>query len=194
MAFCCLWEWRSVPAHRSNRTLLEGHLIRLVGARRWWCHGDKEAASMGTPAIWNTSSLWNPLQEVRRLEREMEQVFSRGGAWRWPLTGEYPPINVRRDDEGISVEALCPGMERSSLDITVVGDSVAIRGERKPAPEVPEERYRRRERPVGAFTRTVSLGEPLDPDRTQAIYADGILRVRLGRQPDARPKKIPIQS
>jgi HSP20 family protein len=149
---------------------------------------------MNTPAIWNRSSVWNPLLEVRRLEQELDQLLSRGGAWRWPLTGEYPPINVMRDDEGISVEALCPGMDRSSLDITVVGDSVAIRGERKPAPDVPEERYRRRERPIGAFTRTVSLGEPLDAERTQATYTDGILRVRLGRQPEARPKKIAINS
>jgi HSP20 family protein len=132
---------------------------------------------------------------MRRLQREMEHLF--GGltpAWRWPLTGEYPPLNLTRDDEGITLEALCPGADRPSLDISVVGDAVTIRGERRPEPDLADERYHRRERPFGAFTRTVSVGEGLDPDRTQATYTHGILRVRLTRAPEATPKKIPIQS
>ena len=46
---------------------------------------------------------------------------------RWPLTGEYPPINVTRNDTSIVVEALCPGMDREALDVTVVGEAVSIR-------------------------------------------------------------------
>jgi HSP20 family protein len=137
----------------------------------------------------------HPWQEMRRLQREMEQLFGdlAGGA-RAPLTGEYPPLNLTRDDMGITLEALCPGVDRGTLDTTVVGDTVTIRGERKVEPDVLDDRYHRRERVVGAFTRTVSLGERLDPDRAQATYANGILRVRLGRAPEAKPKKIAIQS
>ena len=64
----------------------------------------------------------------------------------------------------------------------------------KPEPGVAEERYHRRERPLGAFTRTVSIGERLDPERTQATYTNGILRVQLARAPEATPKKISIQN
>ena len=71
---------------------------------------------------------------------------------------------------------------------------MTIRGERKAEPNVAEERYHRRERPLGAFTRTVGVGEGLDPDRTQATYTQGILRVQLARVPEATPKKIPIQA
>jgi HSP20 family protein len=137
----------------------------------------------------------NPWQEMRRLQREMEHLFGDvTPAWRWPLTGEYPPVNVTRDDKGITLEALCPGVDRASLDITVVGDTATIRGERKAEPGVAEERYHRRERPLGPFTRTVSVDERLDPDRTQATYTNGILRVQLARAPEATPKKITIQS
>jgi HSP20 family protein len=143
-----------------------------------------------------TQTMWQPWQEMRRLQREMEHLF--GGdltsAWRWPLTGEYPPLNITRDGEGITLEALCPGVDRETLDITAVGDAVTIRGERKAEPGVPEERYHRRERPLGAFARSVSLGERLDPDRAQATYTAGILRVRLARAAEASPKKITIQS
>ena len=143
----------------------------------------------------NTQPTWHPWQEMRRLQHEMEHLF--GGiapAAQGGFTGDYPPVNLTRDDKGVSLEALCPGVNRSSLDITVVGDAVTIRGERKAEPDVSEERYYRRERPIGAFTRTMSLGERLDPDATQASYRNGILRLQLGRAPEATPKKITIQS
>jgi len=143
----------------------------------------------------NGQAMWNPWREMQRLQRDMDHVFGEAvPAARWSLTGEYPPLNVTRDEKGITLEALCPGVERPSLDISVVGDAVTIRGERKAELDAAEERYSRRERPVGTFTRTVGVGEPLDPDRTQASYSNGILRVQLARAPEAAPKKIPIQS
>ena len=91
------------------------------------------------------------------------------------------------------LEVLCPGVDRSSLDVSVVGDAVTIRGERKALPDVPADRAHRRERPLGAFARTVSVGERLDADRTEASYTHGILRLRLTRAPEAEPKKIAIK-
>jgi HSP20 family protein len=134
-------------------------------------------------------------QEMRRLQREMEQLFGNfTPTWRWPLTGEYPLLNLTRDEQGITLDALCPGVAQDTFEVSVVGDAVTIRGERRAPPDVPEERYQRRERPLGAFTRTVSLGERLDADRTQATYTNGILRLRLARAPEATPKKIAIQN
>ena len=143
----------------------------------------------------DTRSAWQPWHEMRRLQREMERLFGGAtGAGRFAFTGEYPPVNVTRDDMGVTVEALCAGVDRESLDTTVVGDAVTIRGERKAPPDVGDDKYHRRERPLGAFTRTISVGERLDPDKAQATYGHGLLRLRLTRAPEARPKKIPIQS
>ncbi len=63
----------------------------------------------------------------------------------------------------------------------------------KPEPDVADDRYYRRERPLGAFTRTVGIGEPLDAEHTQANYTNGILRVQLARGGRGDAKKIPIQ-
>ena len=140
-------------------------------------------------------SLRDPWQEMRRLQREMEHIFTDvTPAWRWPLTGEYPPINFTRGDQEISVEALCPGADRASLDLSVVGETLTIRGVRRAEAGVTDEQYHRRERPIGTFTRSLGLGDRLDPDRTQATYTNGILKVQLARVPEATPKKIPIQS
>ena len=143
----------------------------------------------------DTRSMWDPWQEMRRLQREMEHLFADATpAWRWPLSGEYPPVNVTRGDKGITLEALCPGVDRGSLDVSVVGDAVTIRGERKDEAGVPENRYHRRERQLGSFSRTMAFGERLDSEQTQATYAHGILRLELARAPEATPRKIRIES
>jgi HSP20 family protein len=136
---------------------------------------------------------WEPWQELHRLQREMEALLRPSMAGRGVFAAEYPPINLTRDDQGISVEALVPGVDKSGFDISVVGDTVTIRGERKPEPNVPEDRYDRRERPMGAFTRTLSVGEHLDAEHTEATYQNGVLRIRLARAPEA-VKKIPIKT
>lgn len=137
----------------------------------------------------------HPFQEMRRLQREMERLFGDlTPGWRWPLTGEYPPINLTRGDQTMVLDALCPGVDRAGLEVTVIGDSVTIRGERKPEPDVPDARYHRRERMTGTFARTIQLGERLDSDRTQATYTNGCLRVALARSPETTSRKISIQS
>jgi HSP20 family protein len=143
----------------------------------------------------NGRATWDPWHEMRRLQRDMEHLFADATpGWRWPLSGEYPPINLTRSDDGLVLEALCPGVDRASLDVRVVGDAATVRGERKQEVDVQEERYHRRERPLGAFSRTLSVGERLDADGAAGTYTNGILRVQLRRAPATEPKKIPIQS
>lgn len=137
----------------------------------------------------------HPLQEMRRLQHQMEHLFAGlTPALRWPLTGEYPPVNFTRKDDGLTLEAMCPGIDRNTLDVTVVGDVVTIRGQRVPEPDAAQARYHRRERPTGTFTRAVSIDERLNPDSAEAAYRNGILRVQLARAPEVTPKKIAIKS
>jgi len=131
---------------------------------------------------------------MRRLQRDLETLFDRSMGRRPAAGDDYPPVNVTRGENGgVVVEALCPGADRGTLDVTVVGDSLTIRGERR-AEAVPDNRYHRRERQVGPFTRTIRLGERFDPDRVEAIYRDGVLRLTLSRAPEATARKIAIQN
>jgi HSP20 family protein len=143
----------------------------------------------------DSRSIWHPWHETRRLQREIDQLFGDlAPAWRWPLTGDYPPINIMRTDGSVTVDALCPGVDRDTFDITLVGDSLTLRCERKPPADLPQDRCHRRERPLGGFTRTITMSERFDPDRTQAKYTNGILRVELTPAAESSTKKIPIQS
>lgn len=140
------------------------------------------------------STYWDPWHEMRRLQHEMTRLFGDiGPGWPGGAPADFPPVNVTRDDTGVVVEALCPGVDRAKLDITVVGDSVTIRGERSPDPDGARASAPRRERTSGAFTRTLRIGERLDPERTHATYTNGVLRIQLARVPEATPKRIAVE-
>ena len=143
----------------------------------------------------NTGLMSHPGLEMRRLQGEMERLFaSLAPVWRAPLAIEYPPLNLTRDEQGVTIEALCPGVDRDTLDVTLISDALTIRGERKLPAGVANDAYHRRERTLGAFTRVVTVGDHFDPDRVQATYTNGLLRVQLTRAPEAAPKKIPIRN
>lgn len=138
-------------------------------------------------------SPWDPWGEMRRLQRDLETLFDRSMGRRAVPADEYPPVNVTRGEGGgLIVDALCPGVDRATFDVTLVGDALTIRGERR-AEAVPDNRYHRRERQVGPFARTVRLGDRFDPDRVVANYRDGVLRITLSRAPEARARRITIE-
>jgi HSP20 family protein len=141
-----------------------------------------------------TRSPWDPWGEMRRLQRDLETLFDRSmGGRRGAAAEEFPPVNVTRGDAGgLVVDVLCPGVDRATLDVTLVGDALTIRGERR-AEAVPDNRYHRRERQVGPFARTVRLGDRFDSDRVAASYRDGILKITLSRAPEAQTRRITIE-
>ena len=135
---------------------------------------------------------WDPWNEMRRLQRDFQHLFERGNV---AATEEYPPINITHTPEGlVFLEALCPGADKETLEVTVIGDTLTIKGERKPESDSGDTRYHRRQRITGRFARTVRLPERIDADHVQATYAHGILLVQLTPAPASTPKRITIRS
>lgn len=104
----------------------------------------------------------------------------------------YPPINLREDADALRLECELPGLTLEDLDITTLGRQLTIRGERKD-PGDPPETYRRRERPSGAFVRTLELPYEIDRDRVQAVLEDGVLEITLPKAAEAKPRRISVR-
>ena len=141
----------------------------------------------------NSQSTRLPWQEMRRLQRQMEQLI--GGlspALGWPPAANDPPINITRAGDHLIVDALCPGVDKETIDVTVVGTAITLHGDRRRPADADQAIHHRRERPQGAFTRSFSLNDRVDPDSASATYRNGILSVRLKRAGDPPPKKITI--
>ena len=149
--------------------------------------------------------MWDPfgdmdarMRELDTIRRELDRViggqpgvgtvaFLPGRAAR-----NYPLINLSEDRENFYVEALAPGINPESLNLTVVRNTLTLSGE-KPAPEgVAPEAFHRSERAAGKFVRSVELPTEVDSSKVQAQYVDGLLNVTLPKAAAAKPKQIRV--
>ncbi len=103
-----------------------------------------------------------------------------------------PPLNAWMTDEAVFVEAELPGFSLDKVELTVVNRDLTIRGEREGACAC-EAKVLRRERPMGAFTRTIRLPVEIENEGLQATLKDGVLRVTLPRTQAAKPRKIEVR-
>ena len=140
---------------------------------------------------------WFPFFDVGKTLEEMDRMFGQMGqpvGVRSVPRGTFPAVNVYEQGDGIVLMAEVPGIEPEQLDLTVLGDSVTLKGQRREEDLPDGERFYRRERPVGSFTRTVTLPEAVNGDSVQAEYKNGVLTVRMEKAEQAKAKKITIQS
>jgi HSP20 family protein len=110
-----------------------------------------------------------------------------------PGAGVFPPMNISHDDDKFYLRAEVPGLKPAELSISALRNRASISGKR----EIPREKrvsYHRRERPEGAFNRTVTLPMEVDPERVDARYADGILTLTLPKAEQTKPRQIAVRT
>ncbi len=133
--------------------------------------------------------------ELWRLQQEVDELF---GSWTSPLgirslpRGSFPAVNVGQTPERVDVYLFAPGIDPKSLDISIQQNLLTVSGKRELRAEE-EADYYRQERFSGEFRRVISLPEDVDPERVQAKFVDGIVRIELQRRESARPRQIAIQ-
>ena len=131
---------------------------------------------------------WDPWAQLRSLERRADRL--RGQSW-WSRQ-LFPPVSVWAARDSAVVTAEIPGVPADTLDISIEGDVLTIKGERK-APELKEgEGYHRRERQYGLFARAVKLPFAVEPGKVEATCKDGVLRVVTPRADADKPRQITV--
>lgn len=145
---------------------------------------------------------WDIFKEMDQLHREIDSLFGHYGQGRLlgpafaPGLGvsHYPKINLREDEENIYVEALLPGVDPDHLDMSLLGNTLTLAGER-PAVESSEKKqtWHRQERGTGKFLRTIELPVDVEPKNVKAECRNGLLRVTLPKAAQAKPKKISVK-
>jgi len=105
----------------------------------------------------------------------------------------FPPMNIWQDGELISLEAELPGVKSDDLDVSVVGNTLTLKGRRGES-TADGVAFHRRERQVGEFTRVVRLPVEVNPDSVQAALKDGVLRITLEKAESAKPRKIQVSA
>lgn len=144
---------------------------------------------------------WNPFAELDLLRREIDRVFEgyaprSGRPYTAFLPGaaarSYPLMNVTETPEEYLVEALAPGLDTESLDVSVKGDQLTISGQKQAIEGVETQQYHRSERSTGRFVRTVTLGGDVEAAKVSARYVNGMLMVTLPKAESAKAKTIKV--
>jgi len=138
---------------------------------------------------------WRPLRDIDDWERHLEDIFGRP-MWRLPMEdrGWMPAIDVFEKDDKFIVKAELPGMKEEDIDVSVSGDMLIIKGEKKTESEVKETDYYRCERACGSFYRSIPLPSTVDAGKIEADFEDGVLEVSLPKSAEVKPKKVAVSA
>ncbi len=138
------------------------------------------------------------------LQTRMNRLFDDflGDFGRFPLITPWegvpgsalsPRIDVSEDAAEVTVTAELPGIEEKDLELLLADDLLTIKGEKKMESERRDKEFYRSERVYGSFCRTIPLPAAVEREKTEAVFKDGVLKVRLPKTAEAQKAATKIE-
>jgi HSP20 family protein len=126
-------------------------------------------------------------------QREVGRFFEALEPFRPVRQGQhYPPLNLYDAGDRYVVSAQLPGMAPSDIELTITGETLTVRGERRRTEGVKDDAYRRQERPMGRWARSITLPDRVNGAGVGASFSEGILTVTIPKAEDAKPRHITV--
>lgn len=140
-------------------------------------------------------------EHIGDLQRQIDRLFDDFGG-RLPRIGNggdgkyWPALDMTETPDAVDVAAELPGVDPKDVDITAVGNTLTIKGEKKTEKETKEKDFYCAERSYGSFVRSVELPFEIDASKVDASFDKGVLKVHVGKPPGVKKetKKIPVKS
>lgn len=137
---------------------------------------------------------WDPFREMVDIRRRMDEMMQRAYSG---AEGEQAAFGMEMDvsetEDAYEIDASVPGIKPEDIDVTLDNNVLTIRGQTKAEREEKGKTYHVRERRMGSFARSITLPSTVSADRIDARYEDGVLKLRLPKAEEARPKRIEIK-
>jgi len=147
----------------------------------------REKPSGGVPVVLNWADrLFNELTPSRIFRELMPSMAKEQGEL-------IAAFDISESDDHFVVKADLPGIEPKSLDISLAGNVLTIKGEKKEEHEEKNERYYTIERQFGSFSRSFMLPADVKEEGIEASYRAGVLRVNIPKSQRAKQKKIEVK-
>lgn len=138
---------------------------------------------------------------------EMDRLFERFGfpwarrmfdvepTWRYESSfgAAVPAVDVSEDEKAYKITAELPGMTEKDIDVSVTGDILVLKGEKRQEREEKEKNRYLSERSYGAFQRSFSIPDGVDRDKINAEFAKGVLTLTLPKTSDAQKRQKTIE-
>ena len=139
---------------------------------------------------------WDPFRELATVQDRMNRLFqdTYGTEGREEdLTGNFvPAVDIYEDEHNVTVKMEVPGIDQKDIDVRLENNTLTVRGERKFDKDEKEENFHRIERRYGSFYRSFTLPNTLDAEKVQADYDNGVLKIKLAKKAEAKPKQIKV--
>jgi HSP20 family protein len=135
------------------------------------------------------------LKDIGQLRREFDEVFERllgrqpAAA---PAHAAMPSIESFLDKDSLVVRADLPGIDPKDVEVSVIGNSLVIRGKRESSKQQSGRDYYHREISYGSFERSIVLPEGVKADQIKASYKNGVLELNAPLAKPAPARKVPI--
>jgi HSP20 family protein len=142
---------------------------------------------------------YNPAGEVLSLKQAMDRLFEDSfvtpADWMTIANGQLTPaIDMWETTDDVVVSAALPGIAPEDVEITLTGQTLTLRGEIKANEQVSRDQYLHQERRYGTFHRQVPLPVRVDGDAAEATFENGVLRLRIPKAPEVKPRQIQIRA
>jgi HSP20 family protein len=108
--------------------------------------------------------------------------------------GSRLPIDLQEDAEAFELVAAVPGLKAEDIAIEVEDDVITLRGKTTAEVEKNEGEFLLREIGSAEFERRIRLPVPVESAKAKAVVEHGMLKLRIPKAEQARPKMIPVQS
>src|SRR5262245_16153564 len=140
---------------------------------------------------------WEPLRGISEIQGEVNRLFDSffgrpapaaaqsGRAW-----APFVDMQETKDDLVLTIEV--PGVREKDVSVSITGDLLSVKGERRVEPEVKDQTWLHVERAYGKFERTIQLPMPVQADKVKAAYRDGVLEIKLPKVEEVKPREIKI--
>ena len=143
-------------------------------------------------------SRWEPFNDFLTLRQAMDRLFEDSVVRPTRMWGDGQPggrtlsLDVYTTKAAIVIRASVPGVNPNDVEITIEGGTVTIRGETKPPAE--EGTYLLQEQRYGPFARAVEVGMPIQADKAEASFKEGVLTLTIPKAEGIKPKVIKVKS
>jgi HSP20 family protein len=144
---------------------------------------------------------WEPARELATIQTEMNRLFNTffepgqaNGGGQAALRQWIPAMDLVETGEDFVLRADLPGLAENDVNIELEDNVLTISGERKAEHEERKEGYYRVERASGAFHRSLTLPEGIDPDRVRASFDKGVLEISIPKPEQRKPRKVTISA
>ena len=143
-------------------------------------------------------SEWQPFRELQEWHRSIDDLFSRFSG-KPPFEGTafagttMPAVESVQQNGNLVVRMDLPGIDPKEVDVSVTGDVLTVKGERKHKEEKKEGEYTREEIAYGSFERSLRLPAKVEAEKIKASYDKGVLEITMPVPKELASKKVPVQ-